>query len=162
MYIYILWIWIWIWEALCLINHLPTGMKPSGNSHVISVAPPMLNGQLKQRAQLSEICPLIAVYCVFGHDTVGRQHVFKCFIVVQLYLSYVCISRSHMFAVYGGISIYNFVKYICLFIFAHTHAYMYKCIDHTDTICRSTMMCICLETIGPIGDNSMQLFSFCA
>ena len=87
---------------------------------------------LKQRAQLSEICSRIEAYCGFGHETVDKQHVFKRFInscaTLPVLVTHVCISTTHMFAVYGGISGYSFVKYVCLyvclFIFKHTHLYV--------------------------------------
>lgn len=93
---------------------------------------------LKQRAQLSEICLRIAVYSGFGlgHETVDKQHVFKCFVnscaTLPVLVMYVCISTTHMFAVYGGISVYSFVKYVCLYVclftFKRTHLYVYNCI----------------------------------
>ena len=88
---------------------------------------------LKQRAQLSEICPRIAAYCGFGHETVDKQHVFKCFInscgTSAVLVMYVCISTTHMFALYGGISVYSFVKYVCLYVCLWTsHARIYVCI----------------------------------
>ena len=105
--------------------------------------------------------PVLQYIAHFGHETVDKQHVFKCFMnscaTLPVLVMYVCSSTTHMFAVYGGISVYSFVKYVCLYVclFIFTHTCIYNCIhvwimDYANTICRSTMMCICLETIGPI------------